>query len=65
MSAHQVKTIEIASTPGGTSTGTLTDGKTYTVVIPPQAGPELLTTLQNDHVQISSAPSGRASAPRC
>ena len=58
VSAHQVKTIEIASTPGGTSSGTLTDGKTYTVVIPPQAGPELLTTLQNENVQISSAPSG-------
>ena len=58
MSAHQVKTIEIASTQGGTSSGTLTDGKTYTVVIPPQAGPELLTTLQNEKVQISSAPSG-------
>ena len=58
VSAHQVKTIEIASTEGGTSSGTLTDGKTYTVVIPPQAGPELLTTLQNENVQISSAPSG-------
>ena len=58
VSAHQVKTIEIASTQGGTSSGTLTDGKTYTVVIPPQAGPELLTTLQNEKVQISSAPSG-------
>src|SRR5271167_3215244 len=44
VSAHQVKTIEIASTQGGTSSGTLTDGKSYTVVIPPQAGPELLTT---------------------
>ena len=40
VNADQVKTIEIASTQGGTSTGTLTDGKTYTVVIPPQAGPE-------------------------
>ena len=28
---------------GGTSSGTLTDGKTFTVVIPPQAGPDLLT----------------------
>ena len=58
VSAHQVKTIDIASTQGGRSSGTLTDGKTYTVVIPPQAGPELLTTLQNENVQISSAPSG-------
>ena len=59
VSAHQVKTIDISSTQGGTSSGTLTNGKTYTVVIPPQAGPELLTTLQNDNVQISSAPSGQ------
>ena len=58
VSAHQVKTIDISSTQGGTSSGTLTNGKTYTVVIPPQAGPELLTTLQNDNVEISSAPSG-------
>jgi cell division protease FtsH len=55
---HQVKTVQLASTSGGTSTGTLTNGKTFTVVIPPQAGQNLLTTLQNDGVQISSAPSG-------
>ena len=55
---HQVKTVQLASQSGGTSTGTLTNGKTFTVVIPPQAGQNLLTTLQNDGVQISSAPSG-------
>ena len=60
VSAHQVKTIEIASTQGGTSSGTLSNGKSYTVVIPPQAGPDLLTTLQKDGVQISSAPSGNS-----
>ena len=59
VSAHQVKTIDISSTQGGTSSGTLANGKTYTVVIPPQAGPDLLTTLQKDGVQISSAPSGQ------
>ncbi len=58
VSAHQVKTVQLASTPGGTSTGTLTDGKTFTVVIPPQAGQNLLTQLQDSGVQISSAPSG-------
>ena len=31
------------------------------MVIPPQAGPELLTTLQNEKVEISSAPSGNGS----
>ena len=50
--------MQLASTPGGTSTGTLTDGKTFTVVIPPQAGQVLLTDLQQHNVQISSAPSG-------
>ena len=38
VSAHQVKTVQLASTPGGTSSGTLTNGKNFTVVIPPQAG---------------------------
>ena len=58
VSAGQVKTVQLASTPGGTSTGTLTDGKSFTVVVPPQAGQELLTELQDNKVQISSAPSG-------
>jgi cell division protease FtsH len=58
VSEHQVKTVQLASTPGGTSTGTLTNGKSFTVVIPPQAGQELLTELQDNKVQISSAPSG-------
>ena len=62
VSAHQVKTIQIASTQGGTSSGTLSNGKAYTVVIPPQAGPDLLTTLQKDGVQISSTPSGNSFA---
>ena len=59
VSAHQVKTIQIASSPGGTSSGTLTNGKSYTVVIPPQAGQELLSELQSNKVQVSSAPSGQ------
>ena len=58
VSAHQVKTVQLASTPGGTSTGTLTNGKNFTVVVPPQAGQELLTELQDNNVQVSSAPSG-------
>src|SRR5271165_4313117 len=58
VNSNQVKTVELASTPGGTSTGTLKDGKTFTVVIPPQAGQDLLTDLQQHNVQVSSAPSG-------
>jgi cell division protease FtsH len=55
---HQVKTIDIAQT-GGTSSGTLTNGKSYTVVIPPQAGEAFLTTLAADNVQVTSAASGQ------
>ncbi|MDQ2816535.1 MAG: ATP-dependent zinc metalloprotease FtsH, partial [Actinomycetota bacterium] len=58
-SAHQVKTLVLASTPGGTSTGTLTNGKSYTVVVPLQAGPDFLAQLTADKVQYSAAPSGQ------
>ena len=57
VSAHKVKTITIPQS-GGTSSGTLTDGTHYTVVIPPQAGQTLLTDLEAGGVQVtSSAPS--------
>src|SRR6201996_5288628 len=58
VAAHQVKTVQLSSTPGGTSSGTLTNGKNFTAVIPPQAGQELLTELENNNVTVSSAPSG-------
>ena len=57
VSAHKVKTVMIPQTTGSAS-GTLTDGKSYTVVIPPQAGSPLLTRLEASGVQITSkAPS--------
>ena len=59
---HQVKSVQLAGTSGGTSSGTLTDGKNFTVVVPPQAGEELLTTLQDNHVEISAAQSGQSFA---
>ena len=59
---HQVKSVQLAGTTGGTSNGTLTDGKNFTVVVPPQAGQELLTTLQDNHVEISAAQSGQSFA---
>jgi hypothetical protein len=37
--AHQVKTVELASTPGGTSSGTLANETSFTVVIPPGRRP--------------------------
>jgi cell division protease FtsH len=58
VSAHQVKTVQLGAV-GATSNGTLTNGKSFTVVIPPQAGQNLLTTLQTAKVQVSAAPSGQ------
>jgi cell division protease FtsH len=57
VSAHKVKTIDIAPTAGGTSSGTLTNNTSYTVVIPPQAGQSLLSELQSNGVQITGAAS--------
>jgi cell division protease FtsH len=51
---HTVKTVTIAQ-PGGTSSGTLTNGTNYTVVIPPQASQPLLDDLQSNGVQITSS----------
>jgi cell division protease FtsH len=51
---HAVKTVTIAQ-PGGTSSGTLTSGTDYTVVIPPQASQALLDDLQTNGVQITSS----------
>jgi cell division protease FtsH len=56
VSAHKIKTVTIAQT-GGTSTGTLTNGTNYTVVIPPQAGQTLLNELQSGKVQITASTS--------
>jgi cell division protease FtsH len=56
VAAHKVKTVTIAQT-GGTSGGTLTNGTDYTVVIPPQAGQELLSDLQSGTVQITGSTS--------
>ncbi|HEX8004823.1 MAG TPA: ATP-dependent zinc metalloprotease FtsH [Trebonia sp.] len=56
VSAHKVKTVDIAQ-PGGTSTGTLTNGTNYTVVIPPQASQTLLNDLQSNHVQVTASTS--------
>ena len=55
--AHQVKTAELAATPGGTSSGTLTNGKNYTVVIP-VVSQQLVDELTNAKVQVTGAPSG-------
>jgi len=56
VSAHKVKTVTIAQ-PGGTSSGKLTDGTNYTVVIPPQAGQAMLDGLHAGNVEITSSTS--------
>jgi cell division protease FtsH len=57
VSTYQVKTASIGSD-GRTTTGTLSNGTTYTTVIPPQAGPPLLDRLEAANVQITAAPPG-------
>jgi cell division protease FtsH len=52
---HQVKTAQLATAAGGTTTGTLTNGKSYTVVIP-VVSQELVTQLNNEGVEITAAP---------
>src|SRR5690242_13144820 len=52
---HQVKTAQLATTAGGTTAGTLKDGKSYTVVIP-VVSQELVTQLNNEGVEITAAP---------
>jgi len=57
VSAHKVKTVDLPQGTGS-ATGTLTNGSSYTVVIPSQAGQELLNQLTTDGVTTSStAPS--------
>jgi cell division protease FtsH len=51
---HAVKTITIAQS-GGTSTGTLTSGADYSVVVPAQAGQQFLNTLQAGGVQTTGS----------
>ena len=59
VSNHQVKSLQISGSVGGTSTGTLKDGKSFTVVIPPQAGQDVLATLTKDVPSVSTAPAGQ------
>jgi cell division protease FtsH len=59
VSSHQVKSLQLSGSVGGTSTGTLKNGTSFTVVIPPQAGQESLTNLTKNIPQVSTAPSGQ------
>jgi cell division protease FtsH len=57
VSAHKVKTIELSSSAGGASSGTLTNGTNYTVVVPNQAGQSLLNELTSNNVQVTGGSS--------
>ena len=59
VSSHQVKSLQISGSVGGTSTGTLKNGTSFTVVIPPQAGQASLTNLTQNIPEVSTAPSGQ------
>ena len=56
VSSHQVKTVTLESS--GAATGTLTNGKTYTTVIPSQAGEQFLSQLQTAGVEITGTTAG-------
>jgi len=58
VSAHKVQSLQISGSVGGTSTGTLKDKTSFTVVIPPQAGQDSLTNLTDNIPDVSTAPSG-------
>src|SRR5579859_5125275 len=59
VSSHQVQSLQISGSVGGTSTGTLTNKTTFTVVLPPQAGQTSLDNLTKNIPQVSTAPSGQ------
>jgi len=56
VSGHKIKNVTI--TTGGSASGTLKDGKSYSTAIPPQAGQSLLDQLQKSGVQITADTSG-------
>src|SRR5579859_2616119 len=56
VSSHQVKTVTLSS--NGPATGTLTDGKIYSTVIPSQAGQQFLTELQTNNVEVTATTPG-------
>jgi cell division protease FtsH len=52
VSANKVKTVTL--TTGGSASGTLKDGKSYTTAVPPQAGQSFLDELQKGGVEITA-----------
>src|SRR5215472_9015334 len=56
---HKVKSVQLSGSVGGTSTGTLTNGTSFSVVIPPQAGQDALNQLTANVPEVSTAPAGQ------
>ncbi len=56
VSAHKVKTVTIGT--NGSASGTLSDGSSYTTVVPPQAGQAFLDQLTSSGVQITAQTTG-------
>lgn len=59
VTAHDVKTVDLAPSAGEISSGTLVNGARITVVIPLQAGQSLLTELHENDVRVTGASSWR------
>ncbi len=57
--SHQVQSLQISGSVGGTSTGTLKNKTNFTVVIPPQAGQTSLDDLTTNIPSVTAAPSGQ------
>jgi cell division protease FtsH len=58
-SAHEIKTVTFASSTGNTpASGTLSNGKAYTTIIPGQPSPALNQQLAADGVQITASAPG-------
>jgi cell division protease FtsH len=56
VNSHQVKTVTLSAS--GQTTGTLSDGKSYSTVVPTQAGQQFLDELQTGGVQITATGTG-------
>ncbi|MGA7835752.1 MAG: ATP-dependent zinc metalloprotease FtsH [Acidimicrobiales bacterium] len=56
VAAHKVKTVTLSST--GTASGTLSNGTSYTTVVPTEAGASFLGELRKEGVQITAETSG-------
>jgi cell division protease FtsH len=54
--SHQVKTVTLGA--NGDASGTLTNGSSYTTVVPSQAGQALLNQLQSSGVEITATTPG-------